>query len=120
MISNLLLIYLLILLIAVQGTKSDMTADPASCQGNLLQEVDAAITEMIDMADWAYSRTLGGSTGNLPSKDDQRVVYNTYTSYFKSANPKNTAAITSNLLSMLFSTKMSYISLMSCRNVQFN
>lgn len=102
---NLVLVYSIIFLLAAQGAKSIINVDPNTCFGPNGEGINVAINEMTDMADWAFDRTYRGSTNQLPSKDDQRVVYNTFASYFKMATAQNNAAITKNLLSMTFSSK---------------
>jgi len=99
MVSNLLLIYSLILFLGAQPSKSFITVDATTC-GTLQNDVQSSVAEMIDMSSWAYARTVGGNQGTL-SAADKRVTFNTYQSYFGINGAQARKMVTSNLLSRL-------------------
>jgi len=86
MLSN-LFIFLVGLLLAIQGAKSLVTIDPISCAP---YNVKNALDELVDMAQTAFTRT-GTVFKGQGSKDERRVVFNTFNAYFSAIDPRTTA-----------------------------
>jgi hypothetical protein len=101
MYSN-LLHYWIILLLAARGTKSAVTVDLGTCQGNA-PSITAAWREIAAIAQLAFYRTDAANKAKLPSASEMRVTYNTFQSYFGS-HPvgDNVAATVATLLSKSF------------------
>jgi hypothetical protein len=79
-----LLIYLFVLLQAIQGVKSDINIDPISCV-RYRTKVLSALAEIADMASFAYNQitnTLAGTS----TTEEMIVVLNTLDSYLYSKN----------------------------------
>jgi hypothetical protein len=68
------------LLLAAQGAKAQVTADPVTCVGNIAN-VNNALQEAVNIAEFAYQRQVGLRDGTL-SNADWRVAINTFNAYF--------------------------------------
>lgn len=88
MLSN-LFIYLIGLLLAIQSTKAVVTIDPTSCAPYAVT-VRTSVDEMVEMIQAAYTSTENTYNGQ-GTQAQQRVVFNTFNSYFPTNDPAVTA-----------------------------
>ena len=103
MLSN-LFIYLIGLLLAIQGAKSSITIDSTSCAPYPVT-VRTSVQEMVDMVNAAINRTE--NTYNLQAPGEElRVVFDTFGAYFSTNNPPATAR---DLLCMSFPAQIKYL-----------
>lgn len=105
MLSN-MFIYLISLLAAIHGAKSQVQIDPVSC-APYLTTTRTSLTEMVDMANVAYIRT-DSLTDPLTPKGELRVILNTFDVYFGSKDHDQTQSVANYLLSKSFSNKYLY------------
>jgi hypothetical protein len=84
-----LFIYLIGLLLTIQGAKSRVTVDPSSCADIGLFNVYNAVNEMVSIANGAAVRTQNAFTGQSTGIE-QRVVFNSFQAYFGRMNAQNT------------------------------
>jgi hypothetical protein len=82
MYSNLLL-YSITLFLAAQGAKSALQVDDASCSP-LVSEMNEALQEAVNMAEFAYQRTVGLRAYTLNRPDELATMY-TFWAYFGSS-----------------------------------
>lgn len=88
MLSN-LFIYLIGLLLAIQGAKSVVTIDPTSCAPYPVT-VRTSVDEMVEMIQAAYTRTENAYNLQAPA-EELRAVFNTFGAYFDTNNSPATA-----------------------------
>lgn len=82
MISN--IFFLIGLLAAIPGSKSQIVIDPSSCQSRM-DTMQPALNEMVTMSTIAYDRTQNVWNPNTP-EDELRIVENTFLAYFGTHN----------------------------------
>lgn len=88
MLSN-FFIFLISLHLAIQGAKSSIIIDEASC---VYYPMDDAVNELIDMAQTALQRT-GNAFSRQGTQSEIRVVFNTFNVYFSLNNARATTRI---------------------------
>ena len=94
-----LFIYVIGLLLAIQGAKSLVTIDPNTCAAYPLT-MQASLNEMVAIAQAAFGRTQNAL--NLQASEQElEVVFHTFDAYFATSN---TPATTRELLCMPFHT----------------
>jgi hypothetical protein len=84
-----LFIYLIGLLLALQGVKSVVTIDPNSCAPYPVT-VRTSVDEMLEMIEAARIRTEDAYNLQAPELE-LRTVFNTFGAYFSTNNPPATA-----------------------------
>lgn len=84
-----LFVYVIGLLLAIQGAKSLVTIDPNTCAAYPLT-LQASLDEMVAMAQAAFDRTQNAY--NLQaSQQELDVVFHTFDAYFATSNAPATA-----------------------------
>jgi hypothetical protein len=94
MLSNLLL-YSVILLLAARGAKSVVRVDPGTC-ASIVPEINSAVQEAVNIATFAYQRTIGIRDHTL-SYPDEVATLDTFQAYFGRTEADNVVG-TGNLL----------------------
>jgi len=95
-----LFIYLIGLLLIIQGAESAVTIDPNTCAAYPVT-MEASLNEMVAMAQGAFSRTENAY--NLQASEQElEVVFHTFDAYFSTSNAPATAR---DLLCMSFPRK---------------
>src|SRR5271167_4930693 len=80
MLSNSCL-WLITLLLVVQGSKAQVQVDPVSCSA-LWTNMNQALDEAVAMAEFAYHRQIAIRDGRGINIPDWRVTINTFYAYF--------------------------------------
>lgn len=75
-----------------QGGKSAVNVDPITCQDKL-EDFPSIIEDVMNMANWAYERTLGTYDAELPIPD-MRVTLSAVTVYFASPSDEELIFLT--------------------------
>lgn len=81
-------IYIIGLLLGIQGVKSTVIIDQTSCAPYQVT-VRTSVDEMVDMVGAAYTRTQN-TYNSQASQEEMRVVFNTFNAYFPTNNPQTT------------------------------
>jgi hypothetical protein len=102
-------VYPIILLFSAWPVQSAVNIDDKSCVNNDAT-IRAAFGEMVDMANWAYFRTVGLKNGTLTSSSDMRVTYNTFAALFGEESSQIMAETATGLISRRpFEKKVVYL-----------